>query len=131
MRLGGVFGDKRHACAFGGEAARSPRRLAERARSDHQDDVVGRQPLAQAGAVRRQHAGEQAMVLGEAGVGAEGLLEDRCDEPLRQLDERLPRLGPVGAGAHDECRRASALEEGCQLLDRRFVDCMRPQHPPG
>ncbi len=131
MRLGRVVADECEACARLGEAPGRPGGLAERARADDEHDVVGSQPLPQAWAVRRQNAREQAVVLREAGVGAEGLLEDRCGEAFRQLDERLPRLGPVRARAHDERRRASALEERCQLLDRPFVDCMGSQYPSG
>ena len=116
VRLGRVVADERDARALLGEAARRPRGLAERARSD----ARGRRRTAASRSRRRgRSAGRtpanRRMVLREAGAGTEGLLEDGCDEPLRQLDERLPRLGLVGAGADDERRRASALEEGREL----------------
>ena len=67
----------------------------------------------------------------EARPGAEGLLEDGRDQALRELDERHPRLGLVGAGPDDECRRAPALEERRQLFHRRVVDRARSQHAAG
>ena len=66
-----------------------------------------RERLAQADAVGRQVAGEERMILREAGARAERLLPDRAAEPLGQRDERLPGLGVVGARADDERRARS------------------------
>ena len=75
---------------------------------DREHEVVRRQRLPQARAVGRQVAGEQRVILREAGARAERLLPDRAREPLGQRDERLPRVGIVGARPDDERRARSA-----------------------
>ena len=132
VRFGGVFGDNCHARALGGEAARVARRLAERARSDDQDDVVGRQSLAQAGRSAGNTPANRRMVLREAGAGAEGFLEHRCDKPLRQLDERLPASRACRRRRPRRARATSASRGSARKLrHRRLVRGVRAHHPPG
>ena len=52
-------------------------------------------------------AGEQRVVLREAGLGAERLLEDRAVEALGERDQRRPALVAVRAGAGDRARGSS------------------------
>ena len=59
---------------------------------------MGGEHLAQPRPPGGQVAGEERVVLREAGPGAERLLPHRAAEPLRERDERLPTRGVVGAG---------------------------------
>ena len=61
------------------------------------------------------------MVLREPRTCAERLLEHRRDEPLRERDERVPRLGVVRAGADDDRGRDGVGEERGELVDRRGI----------
>ncbi len=103
------------------ERSRRVRRLAEHRRADDQNRVVGREPLPQARPVGGEDAREEPVILGKARPGAERLLEDRRDEPFRELGQRCPGLGVVGAGADDERGRSGTREEGDELVDRGRV----------
>ena len=120
MHLVGIGADDGDPRARLGEPSRRVRRLPEHGRADDQQRVERRKRLAQARPVGGEKAGEQRMILREAGPRAERLLEDRHDEALRQLDERRPGLRVVGAGSDHERRR---LEDGQELGER--VDCGR------
>ena len=94
-----------------GEPARRPGRLPEGAGSEEENGVVRGEPLAQARPVGGEEAGEEWVILRKARAGAEGLLEDRCDQPLGEGDERPPRFGVVRARTDDERGRLCAGEE--------------------
>ena len=80
---------------------------------------MGRERLAQARAARGQVAGEQRMVLREAGRAAERLLEDRAAEALGQRDQRRPARVGVGARAGDDRGVLGAVEDARERLDGR------------
>ena len=61
------------------------------------------------------------MVLREAGLGAERLLEDRAGEPLGERDQRAPARVAVGARAGDDRRALAASEQRGQRRDRHRV----------
>jgi hypothetical protein len=128
VHLVGVVADDRDPGARRGEATLGVGRLAEGRRADDEERVVGREPLAQSWSVGGKDAGEQPVVLGEAGARAEGLLEDRRDQALREVDERIPGVGIVGTGADDDRRRTGALEEPDELVDRARIGGRTPHH---
>jgi hypothetical protein len=61
------------------------------------------------------------VILREARAGAERLLEDGRDDPLGELDERVPGLAVIGTGSDDEGRRARLIQERDQFLDRSRI----------
>ena len=93
VRLVGVVGDHRDPCVRAVERPRHERVLAERRRADHEDGVERLEDGTEPGPIGRQVAREPRMVLREPGPGAERLLPDRCVEPIRELDKRVP--GPL------------------------------------
>ena len=121
LDLVGVVTDDRDPRPGLREAARGVRRLTEGGRADHQDRVVGCEPLAQPRAVRRKHSREEPVVLREPGPRTERLLEHGGDEPLGEADEGFPRLGVVGSRADDQRRCPGAVEKPGELLHRGRV----------
>ena len=102
VHLGRILADHGDPGSSVDERARVIAVLAKGRPADDQHEVVRLQRLAEANAIGGEVPGEQRMVLGKPGPGAEGLLPDRAPEPLDQRDECFPRLVVVGTGAGDD-----------------------------
>ena len=127
VRLVRVLRDHRQARPRVHERAGVVRVLAQRARADDEDRVVGAQHLAQALPPGGRVAGEQRMVLREPRGAAEGLLEDRAVEPLGEGGERRPARFGVVARAGDDRRRPGVAEDRLQCRDGPRVGGVRAQ----
>jgi hypothetical protein len=114
--------------AGGGEPARGEPGLAEDRGADDEQCVVGRERLAEPGPVGGEHTLIRRVVLRKPGAGAERLLEDGRAQLLDELHERRPRIGVVGAGAHDERRPTGARKERGERVDGHRVGRGRSQH---
>ena len=84
-------------------------------------EVPAGQGGAEPGAVGREEAGKEWVVLRKAGAGAERLLPDRAAQPLRQPGERGPGIGVGRSRAGNDRRRLGAFDQRRQLGDRLVV----------
>ena len=116
-----VVGDQRDRRAGVDERALLVGVLAEHRRADREHDVVAGQRLAQPGPAGGQVAGEQRVVLREAGAGGERLLPHRRRQPLGQRDQRGPGRRVVRVGADHQRGRARPRQQVGQLVERRGV----------
>ncbi len=124
VRLLGILRDEHQTRRRLHQRAWVVRVLADRAGADDQHRVVGLERLAQAGAARGQVAGEQRVVLREAGLSAERLLEDRAVQALGEGDQCVPALR---AGARDDRGALRLVEHGRERLDRLRIGRLRAQ----
>jgi hypothetical protein len=86
---------------------------------------VARELLAQPRPIGREDAGEEAMVLREAGARAERLLVDGCDHAFGELDESRPGLGLVGTRPHDEGGASRLRQERLEARNGSVVYATR------
>ncbi len=105
--------------------------LPEGGRAEREHDVVGRQGRTQPGAVGREVARKQTVILRESRPAAEGLLPDRAREPLCERDHRLPGFVVVDSGSDDERRPLGPVEERGDLCDEPVVGAAGANDAPG
>ena len=129
MRLRRVVRDHDHPGAGFDERPQGERVLAEDRSSDAQDKVPAGQGRAKPGAVGREEAGKERVVLRETGASAERLLPDRAAQSFRQPDECGPGVGVGSSRAGDDRWRLGAFDQRRQLGDRLLVGCLRPERP--
>ena len=117
VRLVGVVGDHRDPCARAVERPWHERVLAERRRAYHDDGVERLEGGPQPRPVGRQVACETRVILRKPGPGTERLLPNWRVEPLRELDERVPRSLPIRPGADDEGGALCGVEQRHEGVD--------------